>query len=237
MDKIINSLIDDLKNIFRERIVSVILYGSYASGDYHKGISDINLIIILDKLEAKDLKIAYPAIKKWKKTKNPAPLFMDRAEWPTSCDVYAIEYSDIKDRHKLLYGEDIVSSLTVEKNHLRLQCESEIKNLLVRLRQSYLANSDNVKVIDNVIKKSSTSFIAVFRAVLRILEERVPPSHREVIDLFASKVNIDKDIFIEILELREKNKEIPKDKIENILQKLIDSLYQALIYIDKIKNK
>ena len=236
MDKMINSLIDDLKNIFKERLVSVILYGSYVSGDYHKGISDINLIVILDKLQAKDLKIAYPAIKKWKKANNIAPLFMDRDEWPTSCDIYAIEYSDIKERHKLLYGEDLVSSLSVKKDYLRLQSESEVKNLLIKLRQAYLTNSDNIKVIDNVIKKSSTSFIAVFRAVLRILDEKIPSSHREVIDLFASKVNINKDVFIEILELREKNKEIPKDKIENMVQKLIDSLYQILIYVDKIES-
>ncbi|MDD3012825.1 MAG: nucleotidyltransferase domain-containing protein [Candidatus Gastranaerophilales bacterium] len=234
MDKTINTLIDELKNIFKERLVSVILYGSYASGNYQKGISDINLLVILDKLKSKDLKIANTAMKKWKKTGNPVPLFMDKDEWPTSCDVYAIEYSDIKERHKLLYGEDLVSSLSVEKNYLRLQCESEIKNLLVKLRQAYLANSDNIKVIDNIIKKSSTSFITVFRAVLRILDENVPPSHREVVDLFASKVNIDKDIFIEILELREKNRSISKDKIEDIIQKLIDSLYQALIFIDKI---
>jgi len=233
MDKIINTLIEDLKNIFKEKLASVILYGSYASGNYHKGISDINLIVILDKLQAHDLKIAYPAIKKWKKSNSPVPLFMDKDEWYTSCDVYAIEYSDIKERHKILYGEDLISGLTVDKKHLRLQCESEIKNLLVRLRQAYLANSDNTKALDNIIKKSSTSFVAIFRAVLRLLDEKIPLSHREVVELSSSKISIDKDVFIEILNFRENNKNIQKDRIDNIIKKLIDSLYQALIFVDK----
>ena len=235
MEKYIDNLICDIKNIFSDRFVSAVLFGSYASGNYHKGISDINIIIILDQLQAHDLKIAYPAIKKWKKSNNPAPIFMDKEEWQNSCDVYAIEYSDIKQKHKLLYGEDLITRLIIDKCNLRLQCESEIKKLLIKLRQTYLANSDSIKIMDNAIKKSVSVFLTIFRGILRLSDENIPVCNIDVISEFACKSGISKEIFIEILEYRQNNKMIPKDKTEYIIQNLIDSLHQILVYADKIK--
>lgn len=236
MNKNVNNLIEDLKNTFSEKLISVILYGSAASQDYLEKVSDINLIVVINELNAKDLKLANPAVEKWVKTKNPVPIFMGKDEWFNSCDVYAIECSDVKDRHKILYGEDIVSSIEIKKCNLRLQCESEIKNILIKLRQSYLVNAKNTKSIEELIKLASKSIFAVFRAVLRINNINVPAKNSEVIDSLNNLIEFDTEIFKYILLQKELKHGFPKDQIESIIQKMIDSLNKILSYVDKLET-
>lgn len=234
MIKITSNLIQNLKEVFGEKLISVILYGSCASDECENEFSDINTIVIIDKLLAIDLKNANPALKDFMKTKHPLPLFMDKEEWFNSCDVYPIEYSDIKDRYRILYGEDVVKSLVFEKTNLRLQCEHETKNLLIKLRQNYLAQSNDLKAIEKLLKTTSKSFFALFRAILRLTNEDVIFNHEKTINLLSEKVKIDKDVFLKILELRLNAKAILKNEYEITVQKLIDSTNKILKYIDRM---
>lgn len=243
MNKKIDNLINDLKEIFNERLTSVILYGSCVTGDCESDFADINTIVVVDNLEAIDLKNSYSAVKQFSTNylwgifsyhKHPAPLFMDKAEWFNSCDVYPIEYSDIKARFKILYGEDLVTSLNLEKKNLRHQCEYEMKNLLIKLRQNYIAKSSDKKEIEHLLKISSKSFFAIFRAILRLTEDSVPFNHKKVIDLLSQKVKIEKEVFLKILELRTNSKAIYKKDYEQAVQKMIDSADEVLKYVDKL---
>jgi predicted nucleotidyltransferase len=232
--KMINNLVEKLKQIYKEKLVSVILYGSCAFDEHDNKFSDINTIVVIDNLLAMDLKNANSALKYFMKTKNPLPLFMDKEEWFNSCDVYPIEYSDIKDRYKILYGEDIVKPLILEKTNLRLQCEHETKNLLIKLRQNYLAKSNDLKAIELLLKTSSKSFFALFRAILRLTGSNVSFDHKEAINSLAEKVKIDKDVFLTLLDFRTNSRVISKKEYEITIQKLIDSTDEILKYIDKM---
>lgn len=232
--KLTSSLIENLKKIYGQRLTSVILYGSCAGDECENEFSDINIMVIIDSLLAIDLKNATSAISEFMKTKNPLPLFMDKEEWFNSCDVYPIEYSDIKDRYKILYGEDVVKPLVLEKSNLRLQCEHEIKNLLIKLRQNYLAQSSDLKAIEKLLKTSSKSFFALFRAILRLTETEVSFDHAGTINLLSQKVKIDKDVFLKLLDFRTNPKALTKNEFEVTIQKLIDSTDEVLKYIDKM---
>lgn len=231
---IANNLTEKLKTVFDKRLVSVILYGSCAIDKCENEFSDINVIVVIDNLLAADLKNANPILNDFIKTKNPLPLFMDKGEWFDSCDVYPIEYSDIKDRYKILYGEDIVEPLVLEKKNLRLQCEHETKNLLIKLRQNYLAKSKDLKALEALLKTSSKSFFALFRAILRLTEPNAFFDHKSAIDALAGKVRIDKEVFLKLLALRSDSKAISKNEYEVTIQKLIDSTNEVLKYIDKL---
>lgn len=231
---IANNLTEKLKTVFGKRLVSVILYGSCAKDECENEFSDINVIVVIDNLLAADLKNANPILNDFIKTKNPLPLFMDKEEWFDSCDVYPIEYSDIKDRYKILYGEDIVEPLVLEKKNLRLQCEHETKNLLIKLRQNYLAKSKDLKALEALLKTSSKSFFALFRAILRLTEPNAFFDHKSAIDALAGKVRIDKEVFLKLLALRVDSKAISKTEYEVTIQKLIDSTNEVLKYIDKL---
>lgn len=236
MNKNIEILISEIKNIINERLLSAVLYGSYADGTNTKS-SDINLIVVIEQLTAVDLKNLNPAIKKWQKSNNILPVFMGKTEWFASTDVYPMEYSDIKDRSSILYGEDIVSNLKIDKCNLRLQCESETKNLLIRLRQGYVSNCGDKKIISELIINSSKSLIAIFKTVLRLTsDDKISNDKYQIINEISPLIGLDSDFFIKIIEFKDNKKIFNLKESDLVIQKLIDSIYDALKYVDKINT-
>lgn len=237
MEKILETLIYKLKETYNDRLSSVFLYGSSAVEEPTKK-SDINLMVIIKDLKAEDLKKAHHFIKTFTKKSKSLPIFMDKDEWCNSSDVYSIEYSDIKERHKILFGENLISSLNIEKKYLRIQCESEVKNLLIRLRQNYLANPSS-KAIKNLILLSLKTFIVIFRTLLRLSGVAVPTEHTDVIKLFSEKItstsiDFDTDLFLKLLEFRGNNRAIKDKETEVLVQKLVDTTTSVLKYVDKL---
>lgn len=55
MKKVLNDFIEDVKKILGERLKKIVLYGSYARGDFNKN-SDIDLMILTD-LNDKEISI------------------------------------------------------------------------------------------------------------------------------------------------------------------------------------
>lgn len=240
MDKILNEFIDNLKETFKERLSSVFLYGSCAVEDCSKTFSDINLMVIIDDLKAKDLKSSHKAVKKFVQKGKYVPIFMDKEEWFNSSDVYSIEYSDIKDRYKLLHGQNLISNLNIEKYNLRFQCEQEIKNLLIRLRQTYVSKMDDKKTIKNLIQNSSKTFMVIFRTVLRLSNITVPKMHDDVVKMFSDNIqnhgiDFDCNLFLKILEFRKDSKVIKYGEVDTLIQNLIDSTNSVLKYVDKLE--
>ena len=45
--QMLGDYVDQLKSIYRDKLVMVSLFGSYARGDYHRG-SDVDIMIVLD---------------------------------------------------------------------------------------------------------------------------------------------------------------------------------------------
>ncbi len=50
VNQIINEFSEELKKIYKDNLVKVILYGSYARGDYDSD-SDIDLLVVLKEME------------------------------------------------------------------------------------------------------------------------------------------------------------------------------------------
>ena len=69
-----------------------------------------------------------------------------------------------------------------------------------------MGTASDKKFIEALISKSSTSYIALFRAILRVLDIKVPVGHKEVIEPLGEKIVFDKEIFIDMLLIRAKKK-------------------------------
>lgn len=177
MNNTFDKLIEKLKKAYGQRLVSVLVYGSCAEEKCSIVCPDINSIVIIDKLEAADLEALQPLLKDWAKTKSPVPLFMDREEWFNSTDVYPIEYSDIKARYRIVYGEDIVAPIALDNNNLRHQCEYELKSLLIKLRQNYVIKND----LKGLVKSGSKTLKALLKAVSLLTNKPAPAMKNDTI--------------------------------------------------------
>ena len=138
--------------------------------------SDINLIIMVDKLGMGELRTCLKLIKKGRKKGITAPLFFTAEHIRTSADAFPIEFLEMKEKHIHIYGSDPFSDLIIDPKNLRLQCEQQIKGQLIRLRQSYLEVGLQKRQILGLLITSFTGLLPVLRNTIRLMEpSTIPP--------------------------------------------------------------
>src|SRR5437899_2740525 len=175
--KTVEELATALKETLGSRLVAFLLYGSTARGTHVTGRSDVNTLLIVDTVDEGLFAAIEPVVSAWSKGGHPAPILLSDAEWRDSADVFAIEYEDMREAHRLLAGRDPWEGggVTVQRADVRRQLEQELMVKLVRLRQAYAALRNDPKRLAAVISGSMAGFLTMLRTTLRLAGRGSPP--------------------------------------------------------------
>jgi len=221
-------------NLHLENLKSIVIYGSAAGSHYIPKRSNINLIFIFQALPFSCLKNSLNLVASGRKGKILAPLFLTQEHITSSCDVFPIEFFDIKENHLTLYGKDIFENLNINQSNLRLQCEQEIKGKLIRLRQSYLEMGLQKKQLEGLLSQSVSALMPVFRAIIRIKGGTFSQSRDSIIREIGKNFKLQEEIFFTLLNIKEGNLRLGKSELENIMEDYFNTLHDLAQKIDKL---
>ena len=152
--------------VLGENLQSITVVGSSLTIDFRPGLSDINTVLVLKSHTLDSLKSIASNAKSMNRKKISPPLLMTPSYIERSLDVFGIELLDFQLIHQTIFGDDPFSTLTFEKKDVRLQCERELKAMLIRLRQGYIAASANKKLVRDILISSIKSLSPLLRAML-----------------------------------------------------------------------
>ena len=106
--KLLRAYVQDVVKAFGDHLESVLLYGSAVRGDFLPGRSNLNLVLFVSSYDVAILKQYATVHKKWSKELVVAPLFLTKDDLQASAVVFPLEYQDIHDCHRLLWGQDLL---------------------------------------------------------------------------------------------------------------------------------
>ncbi len=231
MDRLLNQLVERLKKTYGERLKSVILYGSAAAGDHHGKYSDLNVLCALAEVTVRELEEASPTVRWWRERGNPAPLLLSLEEIRRSSDCFAIEFHDIKERRRVLYGEDVAAGIEIGAAFYRAQVEHDLRAKLLRLRQRAAGVLNDTELLRGLLADSVSTFCVLFRHALLLAGFEAGFAKREIVAQAREHFGIEAAPFEQLLSLREekiKPKEIePRATLATYLvqiQKVIDAV-------------
>jgi len=232
-DQQLTELVSRLKKGAENNLLSVILYGSAATEEFHPGHSDLNVLCIMQSLGRDDLGKLHAASTWWVKKGHPAPLFFTLNELHRSADVFAIELVDIKAARRILYGEDVIEPLVVPLDLHRMHVERELRNNTLRLRQRHVMHAtDSRKTLELMVSSIST-FVALFRHALIALGEDAPPSKRATVDRAAAALGFDSFPFHTVLDVREGRKREREMDVQATFTKYLEGVVKATEEVDR----
>lgn len=202
-DDKLQELVKRLQQACGNNLVAVVLYGSAAGQDFDEQYSDVNVLIVLDKMGSPEFAALPPVVDWWSRNeKIRPPMILTLDELRDSADVFAIELLDIQHNHRTLYGEDVVSEIKVPMNLHRVEVEHELRTILLRLRQHLLLTPDNEDELRAVLAKSISSVLTLFRHALITVGENPPYAKPKLLEHVAEVFDVDVRPLRTILELR-----------------------------------
>jgi hypothetical protein len=203
-------LVEKLRKALADDLVSVVLYGSAASGEHQTKFSDINILCVLREITPAELGASEPVFRWWQEQGNPSPLLLTENELKTSTDCFPIEFHDIRQHHKILFGPDVVSGIEIGDTFYRAQVEHELRVKLLRLRQKASGVLSDKDVLRRLLIDSVSTFCVLFRHALILHGVDCSARKREVIEKAGAKFGLRTDPFLKLLDLREERLR-PKD--------------------------
>lgn len=174
-------LVDGLARVEGENLRAALLHGSVARGEAVPGVSDVNVLVLLDDAGPPVLQRLALVAREWHERAGTPPLLLTRAEWTRAADVFAIEVSDMRDAREMLHGDDPVAELAVDPTELRLQTERELRGKLLQLREGALLAAASPDELGWLLGAALPSFAAFMRAALRLERADVPAETSKLI--------------------------------------------------------
>lgn len=210
--------VSEVKDLFGDNLTAVILYGSAVAGSFTDRVSDVNVLILLEEADPKAIiKLGKGSRRSMRKNRiNPLLLTVD--EYLGSADVFPLEYLDIIDTRKLVYGKDPTEKLSITPANLRHQVESQLRGTIADLRRALLASHGRNAYLKNYLKHWFGAQNALWRGVLRVGGEDRPSSDIDAVaKALEDKFAVDTSALQDISRIRGGEKIDSVTAVENTL--------------------
>jgi predicted nucleotidyltransferase len=232
----LNELVSKMRETAGDNLVSVVLYGSAADGEFHSGYSDLNLLCVLRDTSFAALAKISPVTEWWRKRKHQPPLVLTAEELRTTADVFSIEFTDMKQRYRILFGEDVLRDLNVPMHFHRSQVEYEIREKLFLLRQHVLLAGSDEKHLWEVLLNSLSSFTTLFRHVLIELGEQGRKHSREAVVDLAGRLNFDPYAFVQLIDIRAQAVNRKQFRAADVAARYLSTIEKVASAVDTMQN-
>ena len=217
-----------------DNLVSVILYGSAADGDFHPEYSDLNFLCLLRDVSLPALNRIAPVVSWWRGKRHGPPLVITSQELNTSSDVFSIEFSDMKQRYRVLHGPDLLRDLQVPMTHHREQLEYELREKLFLLRQHLLLAGTEERQLWEIMLHSLSSFTTLFRHVLVEMGENERRHSREAIAVLSKKLGFDDSPFLQLMDIRSQQSDRGKLPANDLAARYLAAITRVADAVDQM---
>lgn len=188
MDRIVESMREPLRryvDLVRElagaKGKALTLFGAVVAGIFDPKRHTVRNVLVVDQVDLAMLRRLSEHGTRLGKSHIAAPLIMTPPYIKASLDTFALELIEIQQQHLTLFGEDHFADLAFQDGHIRLQCERELKTILIGLRQGLLAAAGREKFIKALDAQVAETLLRTLRGLLWLKGQRIAKPAKEVV--------------------------------------------------------
>ncbi len=210
-----------LKQVLGPDLISMVAYGSYVNGEFVAGSSDLNVLVICRRLDS-DVTGRLAGITA-ALSRPLKPLFFGQGELKSAIEFFPLEFQDIAETRKVIFGEDPFRG-EVPLGGLLAQLERETRDQLVVFRQKRLRAGKDLLAQRALVSSTIGALFPILRGFLR-LKRRKPPRERvRVIEEACRMYRLGRRTLLQAHDLRYHRKN--QDRID--VPRLLHDLQQEL---------
>ena len=146
--------------------LGITAFGAIATPGFDPAKHAAKNVVILEQIDLSMLRELAKDGAKLGKAKIAAPLIMTPVYVEGSLDAFPLEFLEIQQCHLCLVGPDYFSELSFEASHIRLQCERELKTILIAMRQGLLAAAGREKMFGAMESDIAERLMRTLRGLL-----------------------------------------------------------------------
>ena len=218
------------------QIHSIYLVGGVLTEDYREGVTKIDSVVVLRKMDLAFLDILAPLGGKYGRQGFAAPLIMDPAYLHSSVDVFPLEFLNFKLLHLAIYGEDLFAGLTIDPKELRYQCERELKGKLLWLHRIYVSAMGDRQVLAGDIVRHFEGYLPLIRGLVHLLGQVPPAALKPALDLLFTLTGAETEVYEEIYAIQQNLSKPSKEEITQLFARFYRATERLAEVVDGLQS-
>jgi predicted nucleotidyltransferase len=181
---VLEEFVTALRKAIGSQLDSVVLFGSAAEGRL-RPTSDINLLVLARGLTLSQLDALRPHLREGRAAVGLTVMFLESAELPDAMEAFAVKFSDIKARHRVLCGSSPLESLQITREATVRRLRQVLLNLTLRLRERYAVDGDHEERLAQLLADATGPIRAGAATLVSFKDGRHLAPKAALEDLFA----------------------------------------------------
>jgi hypothetical protein len=223
----VEELVTQLRQAMPHNLLSAVLYGSAAAGDFVPGTSNYNVLLVVERLGVAELNALAKPVAQWIRAGHRPPLLFVRGQLQAFADVFPIELLDMCQSRRVLLGDDPLGQVAIDNEHLRLQLKRELNEKLLSLREGYLAAGGRPKQIVRLLAASVAGVLVLFRAALRLFEDRPPAAKADALQRLTQHIPFDPKPVADVHDLRHRRRKTTDFDLATLFEAYLKAIEQV----------
>jgi len=228
-------LVERLQAGLQDNLVSVSLVGSSLTQDFQFKRNDIDTVVLLNAYDIPALNIVAALAPSLRRYQITPPLVLTAFYIERSRGVFGVEFLDFQLIHETILGPDPFGSLRFAKGNVRLQCERELKAMLVRLRQGYVAAAGDRRMSRDLLISGTKGLTPLLRAMLWLVDADRPRTMDSTLRRAAGEFKVDLGAALAIQHWRHERVRMTDAEMESTFVAILDAVERLTTIIDGLE--
>lgn len=228
---------DKLQDVLGDTLVSVVLYGPTTKGQTSVANGPpVNIMLVLRDVTTGLLDRIAALVRKGARDFRLSVMILSKDDLQRSTDVFPVKFLDMQQSHVVLCGEDVLEDLLIGGENLRLRCEQEARNTLVRLRNLYLHRANDPKQVQTTISSAVSSLLRTLNAFLFLVDGSWRHAEDDIVAAATKLLRLDTDVLPRLLAVTEEQHGLGASELKNLFDVLLSLAQRIADVIDRFEQ-
>lgn len=172
---------NEIGGLAGDSLAGLTAYGPVVTPTYDKSRHAMLNVAVLNEVDLSMLRRLAREGARFGKRGIRAPIIMTPDYIRDSLDTFPLELIEIQRHHVTIVGDDHFEDLEFQPEHVRLQCEREVKILLIGLRQGLLAAGGREKLLGQLETGAADTLVRTMRGLAWLKDKKDADQTEELI--------------------------------------------------------
>ena len=226
--RLLKSYVKDVTKLYGNELEGILLYGSAVRGEFLSGRSNLNLLLVMSSYDLEVLKKYDSIHKRWSKEQVVVPLFLTADDLQSASFAFPLEYQDILECHRLLWGQDPFVGLKIDARYLAGEVLQALRGNLLRLRQRLVEGRSTEEAMTILLSLSITALLPALRGLQRLLGRPVLAHGDPLLKDLEVHLNVDLTGLRDALLLKRGHISPGQKEIPRLMDRYLESLTKLM---------
>jgi len=225
---ILDQAVGALRSELGDNLYSCCVYGSAVRGNVIEGVSDINLLIVVNESNSAAHEAIARALGGWPLID---PFVLGRRGFDRSFRAFAPKFASIQRNYRVMHGADPLAGLKIDTAQERFLCEQAVRNLRLRLVYAFVTRQQN-KAYDKFVVRNITAMFVQFSEVLRLNGTTIPTAFDARVPVLEKEFKVDAQVLRDLLALKKNPQKFSEAEAVNWHTRLFPVVDSVLVWIE-----